>query len=182
LEKEKSNKKLGVILGVVIVALVAVIGVLAWKLTHQPQPEVVEKEPEVTEDANALAYDSSAVATDEDSLRRAVDDLAKKAAEGTMALEMRTTANSTDGENFTCTLANAAENRYDMYMTIYLDDTGEEIYKSGLIPLGMQIETFKTKRKLDPGTYETTLVYNQVEKDRATLHSKVSVGLTLTVK
>ena len=181
MEKEKSNKKLGVILGVVIVALVAVIGVLAWKLTHQPQPEVV-KEPEATEDTNAMAYDSSAVATDGDSLQRAVDNLAKKAAEGTMALEMRTTATSTDGEHFACTLANAAENRYDMYMVIYLDDTQEEIYKSGLIPLGMKIENFKTNRKLDPGSYEATLVYNQVEKDRATIHSKVSVGLTLTVK
>jgi hypothetical protein len=68
-----------------------------------------------------------------------------------------------------------------MFMTLYLDDTGEEIYKSGLIPLGMEINTFQTNRKLDPGTYEATLVYTQVNDDKATVHATVNLGLTLNV-
>jgi hypothetical protein len=98
-----------------------------------------------------------------------------------MTLKMKTTAHSTDGLNFACALANSPDNRYDMFMTLYLDETGEELYKSGLIPLGMEIGTFQINRKLDPGTYDATLVYTQVNDDKATIHSTVNVGLTLSV-
>jgi hypothetical protein len=98
-----------------------------------------------------------------------------------MTLEMKTSAESSDGLNFSCELANASENRYDMFLTLYLDETGEELYRSGLIPLGMEIHGFTINRKLNPGTYNATLVYNQVNDDKSTIHSTINVGLTLTV-
>lgn len=185
MEKEKNNKK-SVILIIVIIILLAVIGVLVWMILHPKQAEPVEapapEQTETTESAaaNALAYDSSVVAMDEDSLQKAMKDLL--AEEGTMALDMQVEANSSDGQNFTCDLANTPSNRYDMYMVLYLDETGEELYRSGLVPLGSKITSFSTNRKLDPGSYECTVVYNQVEDDHATTHAKVNIGLTLNVR
>jgi len=181
LEKEKSNNKLKVVFVLVILVLLSVIGVLVYKLTHIPEPEVPQVQADVQPEGNLFEYDNSAVAIDEDSLSKALDALADKVKDGNMNISMKTTATSSDGSNFACKLANAPENRYDMFMTLYLDDTGEEIYKSGLIPLGMEIETFQTNRKLDPGNYEATLVYTQVNDDKATVHATVSVGLTLQV-
>lgn len=181
MEKEKSNTKLKVVFAVVIVALLAVIGVLVYKLTHMPEPEAPQAQESTMPEGNLFDYDDSAVAIDENSMSKALLDMVDKVKDGNMSLEMKTTAVSPDGTNFSCKLANAPENRYDMFMTLYLDDTGEEIYKSGLIPLGMEINTFQINRKLDPGTYEATLVYTQVNDDKATVHATVNVGLTLNV-
>lgn len=181
MEKEKSNTKLKVVFAVVIVALLAVIGVLVYKLTHIPEPEAPQVQESVQPEGNLFDYDDSAVAIDEDSLAKALSDMADKVKDGNMSLEMKTTASSSDGLNFSCKLANAPENRYDMFMTLYLDETGEELYRSGLIPLGMEINNFQISRKLAPGTYESTLVYTQVNDDKSTVHASVNVGLTLNV-
>jgi len=181
-EKSRTNGGLKVIIAVIIIVLLGIICVLLYKLTHlpQPEPQTIVEAP-TAPDGNVFDYDTSAVATDEDSLAKALEDMANKAKEGTMTLRMKTTASSTDGLNFSCALANAPDNRYDMFMTLYLDETGEELYKSGLIPLGMEINSFQVNRQLAPGTYEATLVYSQVNDDKTTIHSTVNVGLTLSV-
>jgi hypothetical protein len=181
-EKGKTNGGLKIVIAITIIALLGVICFLLYKLTHlpQPEPQVIVEAPEVPE-GNVFDYDTSAVATDEDSLTKALEDMANKAKEGTMTLKMKTTASSSDGINFACALANAPDNRYDMFMTLYLDETGEELYKSGLIPLGMEIDSFQINRQLNPGTYDCTLVYSQVNEDKTTIHSTVNVGLTLSV-
>jgi hypothetical protein len=182
LEKEKSNKK-NVILAVIIVLLLGVIGVLVYIVLHPAKPEVVvvreETEQEVSE-PQGLAVDSAAVAIDDESLKKALEQLA--ASEGSMALEMKATAYSTDGKTFACSLANSARNKYNMYMVLYLDEAGEEIYRSGLIPVGKKIESFTIDRQLSKGTHECTIVYTQVEDDNATVHATVNVGIDLTVQ
>ncbi|MBD5545539.1 MAG: hypothetical protein HDR01_15170 [Lachnospiraceae bacterium] len=140
------------------------------------------KESPEEEEGNGLEYEANVVLDDQDELQKAVDALYEKAAEGQMALEMQTQANSKDGSQFTCYLANAKKNTYDMYMVLYLDDTQEEIYRSGLIPIGGRLEKFTISQTLESGSYEATLVYNQVEEDRQTVHSQVNVGLNLIVE
>jgi hypothetical protein len=181
LEKEKKNFK-SVILIIVIVILLAVIGVLAYMVLHPKvqEPAPVAETQSEPEEPDALGYDSAVVAMDEDSLAKAVKEML--AEDGTMALEMQVVADSTNGLDFTCDLANSPRNKYDMYMTIYLDETGEEIYRSGLIPLGKRIDKFTVNKQLSAGSHECTLVYTQVEDDHATTHASVNVGLTLNVR
>jgi hypothetical protein len=182
LEREKSNIGLKIVFAIVIVALLGVIGVLLYKLNHQVVPETeVAEAPQPAEAGDGIGYDSGVVAIDESSLQKAYDDMAEKAKEGTMALSMKTTARSSDGVNFSCKLANAPENLYDMYMVLHLDETQEEIYRSGLIPLGMEIESFQINKKLPKGSHQATLTFVQVNDDKVTTHSRVNVGLTLDV-
>jgi hypothetical protein len=179
LEKEKSNKK-SVILIIVIILLLAVIGVLVWMVIH---PKTVVEESVTTEssgESDEIAYDTGVVAVDEESLQKAVDDMMAKS--GTMALDMKVSATSDDGTNFQCNIANSSRNSFDMYMILYLDETQEEIYRSGLIPVGKKIDHFATSRPLEAGSHDCTLTYVQVEDDHKTTHATLSVGLTLTVE
>jgi NADH:ubiquinone oxidoreductase subunit 3 (subunit A) len=181
LEKEKSNTK-SVILIIVIILLLAVIGVLVWMVLHPKQEAVVEQQPvtEAQSDSDEIAYDTATVAVDEESLQKAVDEMMAK--QGSMALEMKVNAYSKDGTNYECSIANSPRNSYDMYMIIYLDETQEELYRSGLIPVGKKIERFSTNRQLESGNHECTLTYVQVEDDHKTTHATLSVGLTLTIE
>ena len=172
--KEQKNTKVLLCMAVLMFLCVAIVLVCILLFSG--------KESDREETGNGLEYESNVVLDDEDELQKAVDALYEKAAEGQMALEMQTQASSKDGSQFTCYLANAKKNTYDMYMVLYLDDTQEEIYRSGLIPVGGRLEEFTISKTLDSGNHEATLVYNQVEEDRQTVHAQVNVGLTLIVE
>lgn len=172
--KERKNTKVLLCMAVLMFLCVALVLVCVLLLSR--------KESAREETGNGLEYESNVVLDNQDELQKAVDALYEKAAEGQMGLEMQTQASSKDGSQFTCYLANAKKNTYDMYMVLYLDDTQEEIYRSGLIPVGGRLEEFIINKTLDSGNHEATLVYNQVEEDRQTVHSQVNVGLTLIVE
>jgi hypothetical protein len=129
-----------------------------------------------------LSYAEGVVALDEDTLQSQVDAMMKQAEEGTMTLEFKNTAYSSDGINFTCSVGNAIENKYDMYINIYTDDTLEdEILLTGLIPPGTGIESFESEIQLDPGDYETVMVLTQVSDDHTAIVGQLSVVLNLVV-
>jgi hypothetical protein len=149
---------------------------------HPKQEAVVEQQPvtEAQSDSGEIAYDSSTVALDEESLQKAWEELMAKS--GEMAVDMKVTAYSKDGMSFDCSIANSPRNSYDMYMILYLDETQEELYRSGLIPVGKKINHFDISRSLEAGRHDCTLTYVQVEDDHKTTHATLSVGLTLAVE
>lgn len=175
--KEKSGKT-GIILMAVVIVLLAVVIVLLVMF----RPREPAKSDTLPAAGGALTYDTAVVLDDPETLQKLVDEMVRKAAEGTMTLEMQVDAVSSDGLTFSCYLANAVENNYDMFMTLYLDETKEEIYRSGLIPLGGRIESFALTEELAKGNHSCTLVFNQVEEDLQTIHAQVNVGLNLIVK
>ena len=176
------DRKTGVILMAVIIILLMAVVVLLVVMFLKKEPVQTDVPPVATPAAGgALTYDSMVVLDDPETLQKLVDEMVRKAKEGTMTLEMKVDAVSSDGFTFTCYLANALENNYDMFMTLYLDETKEEIYRTGLIPLGGRIETFTLEKGLEKGNHSCTLVFNQVEEDLQTIHAQVNVGLNLIV-
>ena len=184
MDKEtKKNKRLWIILAIVVVLLIAVIAVLVVALLKKGNESNAQQASENIGNGSAVyEYESSAVATDPVTLQELYDKMLEEAKEGTMALEMQTEASSSNGTDFACYIANAVNNKYDMFVVIYNDETQEEIYRSGLIPVGSRIESFTSSKKFKPGTYVGTIVYNQVEDDHATIHVQVNLGLNLNVK
>lgn len=174
---QRSKKNVSIILAVFIL-LITIIVIMGILLLRSAREEPIYSEGE----SGGMAYEANVIADDAEGLQDAVDRLIEKAKEGQMSLQMQTAAISEDGVNFTCYLANSAKNNYDMFMVLYLDDSRQEIYRTGLIPVGGRIETFALEDALATGTYEATIVYNQVEEDRETIHAQVNVGLTLVVK
>lgn len=131
--------------------------------------------------SNGSQYDANVILEDPETLQNMVDKMLEKASEGQMALEMQVSAYSQDGNEFTCYLANSVENSYDMYLILYLEETQEEICRTGLIPIGGRLENFTTVKKLEPGSHTCTLTFVQVEEDKETIHAQVNVGLELIV-
>ena len=178
----------GIILfAIIIVLLIAVLLIVLTK-KDEPAASAVPNEPAVTTTQyhlqdGALMYDSGAVALSEDGLQERVDEMYQKAKEGTMALQFKNTAFSSDGRHFTCEIGNSIKNNYDMFINIYKDSSlQEQILLTGLIPPGQGIESFESEIQLDPGTYEALLVLTQVKDDHATLHAQLNVVLTLEVE
>ncbi len=180
-EKQGSGKMTKAsLIAVILILLAAIITLLILILLKRDSGQ---SQPPAAPAANGgiLTYDSTVVLDDPETLQKLVDEMVRKAEEGTMTLEMQVDAVSGDGITFSCYLANALENNYDMFLTLYLDETQEEIYRTGLIPLGGRIETFSLEKALEKGSHSCTLVFNQVEEDLQTIHAQVNVGLNLIV-
>lgn len=166
----KKNKKILIILIIVIVLLLAG-GAVFFALNAKDKPEESQ--------TGVIPYEQNIGVVKPD------EDLAEKLKEGTenrIPLHFATSAVSTDGENFKCVLGNPDGAQYDMYFDMYADDAcTEQIYLSGLVPPGSQIENFKTNKVFPKGSTEVTLVITTVEEDHKTLHIQTRVALTLVV-
>ena len=133
------------------------------------------------EPAFTIGYEADVkVAENADDLQEIFEAMA--AQEGMVDLSYKHVAASTDGTNFVCSIGNPVSNRYDMYLNIYLNnEEQDQILLTGLLPPGTMIEEFKSEIKLDPGEYESFLVFTQIDDDHATIVGQAIVVLTLIV-
>ena len=100
---------------------------------------------------------------------------------GYFTLQMQMQAVSDDGKIFKGEIGNAYENTNKVFITISHKETGEEIFKSNVFPVGTQIDEFEISRKLDSGTYDAIMTLHSMEDDEITEISKVNVEYTLVV-
>lgn len=99
-----------------------------------------------------------------------------------MTLEYNGNAASTDGTNFICYIANAADNEYDMYVDIYSDaGLKNEIYLSGLFAPGTGLQEITLNEPLESGSHTVYVAFTQVEDDHSTIHNQVVVTMQLDV-
>lgn len=169
--KKSSNRTVIIILIIVIVLLLA--GGATFFILNANKPA------EETTSSGGIAYEANV------GMIKPNEDLAEKLKEGVgdrIPLHFSTTAVSSDGENFKCVLGNPDGAQYDIYFDIYADnDCTDQIYLSGLIAPGSQLEGFTSKKTFPKGTQDVVLVITQVEDDHNTLHLQTMVTLTLVV-
>ncbi len=92
----------------------------------------IRKEPE----EDGLGFGVGVALTQEE-LDAAMEDAARNAAGGAVALKYKNGAYSDDGTNFDCYILNSESNLYDMFFEIYADEElTDKIFASGLIPRG----------------------------------------------
>lgn len=174
-EKKSSNNKVIIIL-IIVIVLLLVGGVTFFILNGK----TAEEQGALTSEG-AIPYAANVGMVKEN------EDLAEKLKEGVgdrIPLHFSTTAISEDGENFKCVLGNPQGAKYDMYFDIYADgECTDQLYVSGLVSPGSQLESFKTNRTFPKGTnQDVTLVVTSVEDDHKTLHLQTRVALTIIVQ
>lgn len=182
-KKKKKKLRTGrlVLFIVLILLIIALVGAVLFLALRKGSGGGSSEEP-TTSASRELTYEGGVV-TSGNGLQDAVDEMYSKAAEGYASLEYQNDIISTDGEHFTCYIANSLQNRYDMFVTIYADeDLKNEVYLSGLIPIGSAMNQFTSEKKLEKGEYSGTLVMTQVESDNATMHAQVSYTVTIKVQ
>lgn len=129
----------------IVVVLAIVIGVAVYFLRPSP-------------DDGRIPYATGVVVTDETDI--------EPAEYGWIDLLYDYQAHSSDGVNFSCMLANAASNRYDMYFDLYADDAlTDEIFLSGLLKPGTALENVTLDHALPAGTNTVYVTMNQVDTD-----------------
>ena len=77
-------------------------------------------------------------------------------------------------------ITNSTSNRYAQVVEIYRDDTGELIYRSGVIPVGARIDNAKLMVNLPQGVYDCTAEFNQIS-DEGTLLGKACAKIQIYI-
>jgi hypothetical protein len=183
-KKKKKKLRTGrlVLFIVLVLLIIALVGAVLFLLLRDRTGSSGDSTEATTEASKQLDYEGGVV-TSGDGFQAKVDEMYSKAAEGYASLEYKSDITSKDGENFTCYIANSVQNRYDMFVAIYTDDDlTDEVYLSGLIPIGSAMSSFKSEQKLSPGVYSGTIVMTQVESDNATMHSQVKYAVNISVQ
>ena len=66
---------------------------------------------------------------------------------------------------------------------IILNETGEVVYKTGVLPVGAVLEPFKLDKDLDAGTYEAICqIYLLKEQEDGTYADFSSAGFYVTIE
>lgn len=187
-KKEKDNlqtapakpavNKLLVVIIILMLIIIAGGSFCVWKFVLSvPQ---TANQVEVNDDGTiGLAENDSFLILDEDDVVD-INELQKKADEGMMDLSFSNVVTIENGTQGTCNISNEASNNYDMYVSIWLDDTQEEIYRSGILPIGSHIEQLELNQPLEVGVYNGIMVYNQIEDNK--IARQVNVAVTIDVK
>lgn len=169
--KKGKKKKIFLLLVVILVLAAVGVAVFLWYKNREKDDD----------DSNKLGYDASAVVvTDPDELQKMVDDMASQ--DGKISLEYKNVAQSSDGSEFECYIANSANNVCDMYIGIYTDASyKEELYLTQLLKPGTGITKFKCNKKMEPGQHDVILVFTLVEDDHKTVRTQTKVTYKMYV-
>ena len=90
--------------------------------------------------------------------------LNEKVEQGMINISMNTSPVFRDGSSpGNLMIVNEGINRYPQVVEITRNDTGEQIYKSGGIPVGSKIESAALDMVLPAGTYECTAMFHSVD-------------------
>ena len=175
-KQQSKRSPLVLVLMVIIVLLAAAAVVLALGKLGSQEPASSSSDGDGTP---TLGYQEGVMVLDEAD----VQSEASPAPAGTVRVKYKKEAISTDGETFTCLIANPDDSEYDIYITIYGDEEfTDELYLSQLIPPGSALNEITVSHKLEKGTHRVYLAYTQVEDDHATIHGQVFVTMDLIVQ
>lgn len=155
----KSNQKWIVVLLFLLVVLLGVI--LAVVLLRDDTQQIADN------NVPLIGYaPEAAVLLDEDSLQAAIDEAIENAKNGMVALQYQNEAFSEDGKTFSCYIANAPSNLYDMFITIFADEgLTDQVYLSGLVPPGSGFESLTLDHALPSGDNIVYVAVTQVDTD-----------------
>ena len=109
-------------------------------------------------------------------------ELNSKVADGMINISMNLNPIFKDGSSEgNLLIVNEEINKYPQVIEIYLNDTEELIYKSGVIPVGSKVETGRLATDLDMGTYPCTAYFNAVNAETGELVGRAGASIEITV-
>ena len=175
---EKKNRKRTVIAVLGVLVIIAVILLLlrscetGGKATADPEDSGIVYDPGATQGG-----------WNEADLDQIVDGLNKKVEEGMINISMNTSPSFENGTaEGNLMIVNEEVNRYPQVVEITRNDTGDQIYKSGAIPVGSKIESARLNVDLDAGTYECTALFYNVDPDTGSYLGCAGAIITITVR
>lgn len=164
------SNKMGILVGILVVVVIALAGVVIFLMTR---PEEVEED--VTGGRGTVITEDNVSEVEEEAAT------AEQVPENHYVTSMSIDWHFNGTTSNDAYIANAVENTRTVYCDLYLADTGEMIYSSPYIPVGEELKGVTLDKELEPGTYDTVLVYNLVDDDEKVM-STLSIALTIYVQ
>lgn len=159
---------------------VALLLLMIVLLLHACGPDAVDGEQ-----GGGIVWDSNAeegglVAKSKEEI---LAELNAKVEEGMINISMNTSPvfkTGTDKGNLL--IVNSNKNNYPQVVYILLQETGEEIYRSGGIPVGSKIEYAALNKDLEPGVYDCLACFNNVDPETGTMLGEARAEIKITVQ
>ncbi len=164
---EKQNGRMAFLVIIVAVAvIVAAVAVIVVVKSQKPASQDLNRDnllnnSETKEDPLGRGFVEN---NNTDSI---VSDMEDKVAEGMFECKMTTKWTFPNGtsESPNAYVANVTSNRYTFYFDVYLEDTGEVVYSSPLVPVGSELRGVTLDKDLDAGEYSMEVRYTLVDEN-----------------
>lgn len=158
-EEIKSKKKKKIII-VIIILLIIIAAVVIYFLTHRGE------------------------AMNEGNYKQIMEEMNDRVSEGYFETYMNNQWTFADGTSETkdAILGNSPNNAKPIRCEVVLDDTGEKVFSTDVMPVGAELPPFKLDVDLDAGTYEATCnVFLLDEEEDGTYTDFSSAGFKVTI-
>lgn len=174
MEKTEKKKKFRRIMAVLVVLLMLLLaGLFAWQRYAAQQNDAALLESGIKAKIGQLEDKSN------DEIEATLDEIIE---EGNLSININANPVFPTGYSAgTLMIENHPNNHYNMRVSITLDNTGEEIYNSGLMPVNSHIDEDVLSTPLEAGDYDATATFvaydvdTDAEVGRAAAKIKISV-------
>ena len=172
--RKKNNRKWTTLLILLLLLLIMLLGAaLTYFVFIQPyQQKAVGGKREA-----AALQGSLNVMTDEE-IQEALNNIVE---EGMFRISIASNIIAIEDGLADVRIENNLQNRYVMQVTVALDETGEEIYRTGLIDPGYYIQQAEFSKHLDPGEYDATAVFTALYPDTEEIVGTVGANVKIHV-
>ena len=171
---KKSNKLIIVLIALMLVFLLLLGGVLYYFLVFQP----AQKGKVVGGQREADALKGSINMMTDEEIQEALNNIVD---EGMFRISIASNIVAQEYGPAEVRIENNISNRYVMQVSIYLDETGEEIYSTDLIDPGYYIQEVEFEKHLLPGEYAATAIFTALYPDTEEIVGTVGANVTLHV-
>lgn len=174
MEKNEKKKKFRRIMAILVVLLMLLLaGLFVWQRYAAQQNDAALLESGVKAKIGQLEDKSN------DEIEATLDEIIE---EGNLSININANPVFPTGDSAgTLMIENHPNNHYNMRVSITLDNTGEEIYNSGLMPVNSHIDEDVLSTPLNAGDYDATATFvaydvdTDAEVGRAAAKIKISV-------
>jgi len=178
------SRRILIIVGFFLIIIVALVGVIAFLLGRNTNKGSDNGTPSSsTENNRNVVSEGSRVILDAESAANVMDEMRKEVAEGMFECNMSMTWSFDDGsaQSKDAYVANSTNNKYPIYFDVTLNDTGETIYSSPVIPVGADLANFALDKQLEAGDYKATVMYTLI-RDEESQEPISKAGFVIKIK
>lgn len=156
---------------VVVVSVVALGAALAFRIGGQPWAPVWLYDQ--------AARQGSAPSQSAEELKSQIN---REVEEGMLAISIASAIDfATPGASGKAWIENPAGNRYDVKVSIVLDEDGQEVYASGALAPGSYVEDVELARQLPPGQHEATAEFRAFDRETHEQAGQAAARIVLVV-
>lgn len=164
-----SAKRGFIIIAVFLVIIVALVAVIAFLLGRNANSSSDTGTQTSNDNGRQVMSEGSRLILDAESAANVMDEMRKEVAEGMFECNMSMTWTFADGSAVSedAYVANSKNNSHPVYFDVILQDTGETIYSSPVIPVGSDLANIALDKSLEAGEYKATVMYTLVSDEQS---------------